>query len=202
MNSQPPRANAPNRIRELREERGMTLEQLGAEVSEVTPATISKLEKGQMRLTLEYMQDIARALGVPLQDLVAPNPIQFRSVRVLGSITAGNWREAVEDAQGDIPVPPDIGGYRTFALRVQGDSMDKIAAEATYVTIDPDDLDLHDGKFYAVANGDGETTFKKYCSAPARLEPCSTNPAHRTIKLGHHPVQIIGRITFAGIDLR
>lgn len=52
-----------NRIRELREEAGFTLEQL-AEVAGTSLQQISRLEKAERRLTDDWMRRIAPALGV------------------------------------------------------------------------------------------------------------------------------------------
>ena len=57
----------------------------------------------------------------------------------------------------------------------------------------PDDFELRDGKFYAVMK-DGETTFKRFRANPARLEPCSSNPAHGAIAIGREPFTVIGRV--------
>lgn len=50
-----------NRIRELREESGLTLEQLGDMIG-ATHATIQRLETGKMILTEKYVRSIAAAL--------------------------------------------------------------------------------------------------------------------------------------------
>lgn len=72
-----------------------------------------------------------------------------------------------------------------------------VGADATII-VDPDDFELRDGKFYAVMNGDGETTFKRFRADPPRLEPCSTNPDHKPIILGREPFTVVGRIVWQG----
>ncbi|MCW5698770.1 MAG: helix-turn-helix transcriptional regulator [Rhodospirillales bacterium] len=60
-----------NRIRELREGRGWTMEELAVRVAPPTTASqISKLEKGRRKLTYEWMQKLALTLGCYPQDLV------------------------------------------------------------------------------------------------------------------------------------
>lgn len=68
-------SEAPNRIRALRMEAGLSQQALGDRIS-VTKVTISDLEKGNMQLTHEYMRRIAQALGVTPADLlpIADNP--------------------------------------------------------------------------------------------------------------------------------
>lgn len=69
-----PMDEAPNRIRELRMQMKpkMSQETLGNLVG-VSKMTISDLERGNMRLDTEYMRRIARALGVPMADLLSKN---------------------------------------------------------------------------------------------------------------------------------
>lgn len=60
---------APNRIRELRKQAGMSQQALG-DLIHVSKVTISDLELGRMQLTLDYMQRIARALQIATADLL------------------------------------------------------------------------------------------------------------------------------------
>jgi DNA-binding XRE family transcriptional regulator/mannose-6-phosphate isomerase-like protein (cupin superfamily) len=57
------------RLRTLRKHRGVTLTQL-AETTNISVSTLSRLESGQRRPTLELLLPIARAHHVPLDELV------------------------------------------------------------------------------------------------------------------------------------
>ena len=57
------------RLRELRRQRGATLAQL-AEDTGISVSTLSRLESGQRRPTLELLLPLARAHQVPLDELV------------------------------------------------------------------------------------------------------------------------------------
>ncbi len=61
---------APNRIRELRNEAGLS-QQAVADAIGVSKVTISDLERGKMRLDTDYMRRIAQALGVQSADLLS-----------------------------------------------------------------------------------------------------------------------------------
>ncbi len=73
------------RLRALRKHRGVTLEQL-ADSTRISVSTLSRLESGRRRPTLELLLPIARAHRVPLDELVGatapgdpriyPRPIQ------------------------------------------------------------------------------------------------------------------------------
>lgn len=58
-----------NRIAQIRQLKGMSLTEVAAAAS-TTKAQIQKLEKGGRRLTLDWMERIARALGVSVVDLI------------------------------------------------------------------------------------------------------------------------------------
>ncbi|NUU21618.1 MAG: helix-turn-helix transcriptional regulator [Streptomycetaceae bacterium] len=57
------------RLRALRRDRGLTLADLAAATG-VSESTLSRLENGRRRATLELLLPLARTYGVPLDDLV------------------------------------------------------------------------------------------------------------------------------------
>jgi transcriptional regulator with XRE-family HTH domain len=59
------------RLKALRRERDVTLAGLSTTTG-ISVSTLSRLESGQRRANLELLLPIARAYGVPLDDLVAP----------------------------------------------------------------------------------------------------------------------------------
>ncbi|RFA14993.1 XRE family transcriptional regulator [Subtercola boreus] len=61
------------RLRALRTARGITLAALSAETG-ISVSTLSRLESGQRRPMLELLLPLARAYGVPLDDLVGAPP--------------------------------------------------------------------------------------------------------------------------------
>jgi transcriptional regulator with XRE-family HTH domain len=61
------------RLRALRKERGTTLAQL-SETTGISLSTLSRLESGQRRPTLELLLPLARAHGVQLDELVGAPP--------------------------------------------------------------------------------------------------------------------------------
>ena len=58
-----------NRIGHLRNERGWSLADL-AKAAGTTKSQIQKLERGDRRLTLDWMERLARGLNVPISDLL------------------------------------------------------------------------------------------------------------------------------------
>lgn len=153
---------------------------------DVSLTTIAKLETGRMALSLDWIRDIARALGVDPSDVIEADR-GFRMVPVLGDIAASGWGHASEHADDWIPVVGREWSGREFALRLSGNSMNHYGDDGDYIVIDPDQAALQDGRLYALQNEAGETTCKKFASDPARLVPCSTDPAHEPILVGSRP---------------
>lgn len=76
-----------NRIRDIRFERRMTLQQL-AEASGTTKSQIDKLEKGQRRLTVDWMARIAKALDCDLRDLLSQSVIGCKDNQAAAQTTS------------------------------------------------------------------------------------------------------------------
>ena len=59
------------RLRELREQAGLSLEEVGRQAG-MAASTVSRLESGTRRLTLGHLPPLARALGISVDELLAP----------------------------------------------------------------------------------------------------------------------------------
>jgi transcriptional regulator with XRE-family HTH domain len=68
------------RLRELRAERGLTLQQVAARAS-IDVSTLSRLESGKRRLALDHLPGLASALGVTADELLGSAPPQDPRVR-------------------------------------------------------------------------------------------------------------------------
>jgi XRE family transcriptional regulator, regulator of sulfur utilization len=69
-----------NRIRVLRNERDLTLEELGTTTG-LSKGQLSKIELGAPRTAPEHYERIAKALGVTVGDLFSASPSERRSSR-------------------------------------------------------------------------------------------------------------------------
>ena len=108
------------RLRALRRARGATLAELAAETG-LTASTLSRLENGRLRPTLEQLLPLARAHGVPLDDLVAAPPtgdprIHLRPVRRFGLTVVPLTRRA-GGVQAYKVVYPPAGRSATMDLQ-------------------------------------------------------------------------------------
>ena len=110
------------RLRRVREQRGMTLTEL-AERTGISKSTLSRLENGQRRPTLELLLPLAQAYRVPLDDLVGapevgdprirlkPRRVNGRTVLPLtrpGGVQA--WKIVIPSTQSE-PRPRSHDGF-------------------------------------------------------------------------------------------
>lgn len=70
-----------DRLRRLRTQRGITLTSLAAETG-ISKSTLSRLETGQRRPTLELLLELSRAYRVPLDDLVGAPEVGDPRIRL------------------------------------------------------------------------------------------------------------------------
>ncbi len=77
---EPVDARVRRRLRELRSERGLTLQQV-AERASIDISTLSRLESGKRRLALDHIPGLAAALGVSADQLLGSAPAQDPRVR-------------------------------------------------------------------------------------------------------------------------
>lgn len=108
-----------NRLRALRDERGWTHDH-AAEAMGVSRGQFIKLERGERRLTSDYIAKAAKAFSVSAAEI-----IENLTVPLLGYVGAGAAAHYYVDAQGpldEVPMPPG-GNDKTVALEVRGDSL-------------------------------------------------------------------------------
>lgn len=162
---------------------------LGFRDDEANKVSLIRHKKRKMTVSEVAMAREALRMDEP------PVEVRPRQIPIIGLVNAGSWREEIDNRGVRMMDCPDPRlPKHVFAVQVEGDSMDKVAAPGTNIVVDPKDRDLRHGKYYVVRNGDGEITFKQFFSEPARLEPASTNPEHKPIMLGSDFVEIIGRV--------
>lgn len=96
------------RLRALRLERGATLAELAA-ATDISVSTLSRLESGQRRPTLELLLPLARAHQVPLDELVDAPETGDPRVRA---------RPIIRDGRTFVPLTRRPGGLQAFKIVV------------------------------------------------------------------------------------
>ncbi len=175
------------RLKRLREQQGLTLEQVGAHVG-VNKATVQRYESGEIDIKRNVAIKLAEVLHTdpsyimgwsdisPLPDNVIPMPGFARKPR-LGTIACGKPILAVEEAEEFDMVPDFI--RCDFTLKCKGDSMINARifnGDIVYIRAQPE---VENGQIAAVRIGD-EVTLKKvyYFPDQGRMTLQACNPLY------------------------
>lgn len=195
------------RIKNLREQQGMTLEELGNKVG-VGKSTVRKWENGMIEnMRRDKIAKLASALGVtPLylmgwenKEQPLPSNISVPAaypVPILGTIGCGEGPIGEQNFDGFFYIDRTIRA--DYALHTKGDSMIDAGIQDGDVAFLIKDFDFEDGQIYAVVFGaDNEAMLKKvYRTGDSKvvLQPC--NPAYAPIVLDQGDVRVVGKLTW------
>ena len=207
-----------SRLKQARSLRGLTQVQLAA-LSGVKQPDISKIERGEIQKTTGLL-GLARALRVNPHwldtgdgDMEPPTtPVQpeatnvkpvpaMRLVPVLNKVNAGMYKEIVEAHPDDIdyvPVYTPTKRY-TFALRVDGDSMEPGFPNGCVVIVDPE-IEARPNDYVIAMNGDNEATFKQLIKDGPDFYLRPRNARYPIKPLGN--ARIIGVVTGLQLESR
>lgn len=190
-----------NRLRELRDGKGLSQEQL-AEMVGTRKQQISKLENSERKLSAEWMERLAPYLDC------APYELYWRvfdEAPLISWVQAGTLTETVDPYVAGDPNTPraattSLPHEAFIALTVRGDSMNLIAPEGSIIFVDLHQKEPLPNRYYVIRDND-ESTFKKYQADPVPLfVPHSSNPDHPGIQPGPGH-EIVGRVIRVVTDL-
>lgn len=125
-------------------------------------------------------------------DSPSPGPSIRGVVPLISNVQAGMYTEFVDNFHGDYgeheQVPTTVPvNQRTFALRVQGDSMEPDFTAGMILIVEPE-LDPQNGDFVIAKNGSEETTFKQLVQDGADWYLKPLNPRYPLKPLGKNPI--------------
>ena len=176
--------NMGERIKQLRQEKGLTQEELGKYIG-VKKAAIMKYEKGNVknmkRSAIETLSKLFNVSPSYLMCLDEPKidnlGNQVVEIPLLGIVKAGYDYMAQENWTGYVDVEKNIvkDGQEYFALKVHGDSMSPTLIEDDIVIIRKQN-DFENGDIIvAIINGDEATIKKgKKSETSVTLQPLNT----------------------------
>lgn len=154
------------------------------------------VEEGRLRKRERH------ARGYSLPASVAPPVVQ---VPLLGRVPAGGLAEAVEDAEGSVPLEAESagadGGHEHFALRVEGESMRDAGILPGDLVIVQVQETARSGDI-VVAMVDDEATVKTLRRVGRRVELHPENPAYEPIVPPADRLRILGKVVEVRRDLR
>ena len=197
-------------IRRLREQRGLTQEQLGKMV-DVSRSTITQWERGWTTPRMGNVQLLAGALGVSTADIIAdelppsnaikPTTAKPAYAPLLGRVHAGKAQEP-DVLQDAVPVPYEIikRHQQGYFLQVEGDCMDKVYPEGCYILIDPEQRPSNGSIAVVSIDGADYVMRRLYRGANTLiLSPDSHNAEHEVMVFAattEHTVEFHGTVVW------
>lgn len=198
--------NISDRIRQRLEVTGKSARGASLEVGK-SPDLLRGILSGRNKsLNADTARRLAHVLGVSVEWLItgegetndAPSDSQQLprlSVPLISWVSAGrmSFPDITDDIIGYVQESDLDPNGDWIALRVVGDSMDRISPPESIIFVDRADKVLVPNACYVISNDDGEATYKRFRSNPMRFEPVSTNPTHEPIYPRQEPL-IVGRV--------
>ena len=197
-------------IRRLREQRGLTQEQLGKMV-DVSRSTITQWERGWTTPRMGNVQLLAGALGVSTADIIADELPPSNAIKpatpkpayapLLGRVHAGEAQEP-DVLQDAVPVPYEIikRHPQGYFLQVEGDCMDNVYPEGCYILIDPEQRPSNGSIAVVSIDGADYVMRRLYRGANTLiLSPDSSNAEHEDMVFAattEHTVEFHGTVVW------
>lgn len=153
-----------NRIKHFREKAGLTLQALADRVG-TSNQQVGYLERGQRKLSQEWMERISAALGVNPADLLPPKTVQVIGYAGAGAVVYGIDDHAKGTGMFEISAPPQGATPTMVALVIKGDSMSPAYDDGDIIyydeTVSGADLVYVVGKKCVIRLADGSTFLKR-----------------------------------------
>lgn len=162
------------RLRALRQNRGMTLEQL-SEATGTSLSTLSRLESGGRRPTLELLLPLAKAYGVQLDELVGAPPTGDPRIHP---------EPVVRQGRTYIPLTRNLGGMHAY----------KLIIPAGRPVDGPLELRVHEGyEWVYVLSGRLRLALGEHDVAlePGEAAEFDTRTPHAFDRADEHPVEFL-----------
>lgn len=154
---------------------------------------------GKRAVKADEMLAVEAITGVPI-----PSLHSVLNIPLLDWVSAGQLLETHSQiAEGDverIPIANDLGTGKFIALKVEGDSMDRISPSGSVIVVDLAERSLVTGRYY-VFSIKGEATYKMWHADPPYLAPYSYNAANTPIFVKGKNLAVVGRVRRTVLDL-
>lgn len=160
--------------------------------------------------SIEVLENIAKVLNCSVDYLLGKTDNTESNsgekklflIPILGRVPAGEPLLADENIEGYLPIDPLMYSLTSpdglFFLRVQGESMNKVVSNGSYVLIKKQDYAENGDVIIAIVNGDDEATLKRYKELENNfimLEPESTSSEFQPRIIGKDTnFKIIGKV--------
>lgn len=158
--------NFGQRLARLLKEKGSTQSELARYIG-VSPQSVQFWVKGSTTPKDQKLTKCAAFFGIDPAQLkfgdanVSPGPDVHGTVPLISWVQAGNWREVLESDGSAVQIPTTYKKQRhTYALRVDGDSMEPTFPRGCIIIVEPD-AEPVPGNYVIVRQNGNESTFKQ-----------------------------------------
>ncbi|MEJ2912759.1 LexA family protein [Pseudoalteromonas sp. C12FD-1] len=198
------------RIKKRRKELNLTQVQL-AEKAGIIQQSLQKIENGTTK-NPRNIQALANALDCAPEFLlfgigenensnVAPGPTLKASVPLISWVQAGAWSEIneIREFEADRYLCPVKCSDKTFALKVQGVSMEPKFYDGDLIFVDPEAECIHGSYVVARLDDNNEATFKQLIieSGQKFLKAANPNWPEQLIPINGN-CTLVGKVIFTG----
>ncbi|WP_368485288.1 LexA family protein [Pseudoalteromonas sp. SD03] len=198
------------RVKIRRKELGLTQYQL-ADLVGIAQTAIQRLEKGDTKnprdiealaTALQCTPEFLRfGIGESENSNVAPGPTLKAAVPLISWVQAGAWSEIneIREFDADRYLCPVKCSDKTFALKVQGVSMEPKFYDGDLIFVDPEADCIHGSYVVARLDDNNEATFKQLIieSGQKFLKAANPNWPEQLIPINGN-CTLVGKVVFAG----
>lgn len=195
----------PNGLRVAMKRAGLGHTEL-AEKIRTSKQNVQRWADGERKLPIPRAAQIAPYVDSTAAELILADMSGIQRVPVLDEVSAG--RLSAPNSQiliEDVPLLAftDLGRGAFFALRVKGNSMDRVSPDGSVIIVDRADTQLVAGKPYVFSEKGGEATYKLWRPGePAYLEPNSWDNTNKPVFIKRmKDLTVLGRVRRTILDL-
>lgn len=185
----------PNGLAEAMKEADIGPTELARSV-DTSKQNITRWASQSRKLPLEFGERIAKKLKLTAAEILLPSEARIGLDRVglISWVSAGKLtRGEIQDEELGTVLVGGLPKGDWVALKVEGDSMDRISPPESVIFVNRRDKRLVPNGCYVVMDEEGNATYKRFRPNPNRFEPVSTNKDIEPIFFDKDP-QILGRV--------
>ena len=197
-------ADIGKRIKEKREQQGITQEELAFKLGYKNKSTIAKIETGANDIVQSKVVEFAKALNTSDAFLMGwsdeqISPAKGIKIKVLGRVAAGIPIEAIEDIIDTEEITAEMAKTgEFFGLQIHGDSMEPRMYENDVVIVRKQD-DAESGDIVIAMINGNDATCKRLIKYTGGISLVSLNSKYTPMTFSNKeilekPVRILGKV--------
>lgn len=197
----------PNGLARLVEAMGVNQSELARAIG-TNRQNVSRWVSQTRKIPDDYIQKIADYLSVTRQQVAWEDAGGVVTAPLISWVSASTLQDVrqvdrLTSEDFEVVTAPGLSANgKWVALRVEGDSMDRISPPDSIIFVNLKERDLVPNACYVIADQYGAATYKRFRPSPDRFEPVSVNDRHQPIFIGegYSPI-VLGRVRKSLLDM-